>query len=142
MRVEPQTADEILGIIRVADIDPGAIENAQRIVEFIAPKASPGLDSNIPFLNKLGVAELRVIKPRIPGELEVKVGTTGKWQETAWRLGVDAEGDPLLPHSDHHLRFGQHEVGKSVTQDSRSEERRVGKEGRLRRRSGAGRRSS
>src|SRR3989475_8722794 len=71
MRVEPQTADKILGIIRVADIDPGAIENAQRIVEFIAPKASPGLDSNIPFLNKLGVAELRVIKPRIPGELEV-----------------------------------------------------------------------
>src|SRR5436309_15440419 len=106
MRVEPQTADKILGIIRVADIDPGAIENAQRIVEFIAPKASPGLDSNIPFLNKLGVAELRVIKLRLPGELEVKVGTAGKWPETSWRLGLDAEADPLLTHSEHNLGLG------------------------------------
>src|SRR2546425_10918465 len=117
MRVEPQTADKILGIIRVADIDPGAVEYAQRIVEFIAPKASPGLDSNIPFLNKLGVAELRVIKPRIPGELEVKIGTTGKCQETACRLRLVAEGDPLLPHSDHHLRLGLSEADKSVTRD-------------------------
>src|SRR5437660_4370334 len=119
VRVESEAADKVLGIIRVIDVDPGAVENAQRIVEFIPPKASPGLDSNIPFLNKLRVAKFRIIKPSIPGELEVKIGTAGKRQEAPWGLRFDAEGDPLLPHPNHHFRFGQHDVGKSITQDSR-----------------------
>src|SRR2546426_12111564 len=105
MRVEPQTADKILGIIRVADIDPGAIENPQRIVEFIPPKASPGLDSNIPFLNKLGVAKSRVIKPSIPGKLEGKIGTAGKRQEAPGGLRLDTEVAPLLPHPNQHFRY-------------------------------------
>src|SRR2546426_758023 len=117
MRVEAQTSNKILGIICVADVDARTVKGAQCIVEFVAPKASSGLDSDVPFLNKFGVAEFCAIESRIAGEFEIKKSPAGKRQEPSGSLRLDAEGDPLLSHPDHYSRFVQHEIGKSVTHE-------------------------
>src|SRR5712691_1755079 len=44
MRVEPQTANKILGIICVADVNARTIEDAKRVIEIISPKTSSGLN--------------------------------------------------------------------------------------------------